>query len=135
LATINGNRLARVLLLGDTAPVSLLLAMLQVAIGGWFLIPWLDTFATGRTYDTMARLAPEWVWGLVLVVSGVLMGRGVLALSTRRYRLWVAWWCASVWLVILGAVAHASSFAGISVALYAVLAAACGWLYVRERLR
>jgi hypothetical protein len=133
VSEINGNRLYRVLLRGDTAPVTLLLSTLQVAMGGWFLLP-LDTFGTGSTYDTMARLAPEWAWGLLLVLNGILLGCGVLILSTTAYRLWVSLLSASIWLVMAVATAHGSNLAGMSTALYSVLSIAAGWLYVREAL-
>lgn len=48
------------------------LAALALGIGGWFLVPWWVTFAATRGYRAMALVAPEQVWGVLLVALGVL---------------------------------------------------------------
>ena len=46
-------------------------------------MPW-QTFPLSRTYDLMARLAPEWVWALLFLLDAVLCLRGFWGGRLRR---------------------------------------------------
>lgn len=52
--------------------------------GLWILMPH-DTFPTSISYNVMASLAPEWVWGLVVMVVGA--AQIATTLSTRGWKL------------------------------------------------
>lgn len=38
--------------------------------GIWLLLPW-DSFSTSEVFRLMANLAPEWVWGIFVLSSGI----------------------------------------------------------------
>ncbi len=55
------------------------LSAYAVAWGGWLLLP-MQTFTETPVYATMAVLAPEWVWGILVA------GLGLVSLTARHYR-------------------------------------------------
>lgn len=66
--------------------------------GGVLLLP-VSSFASGTSYSNMALLAPEWVWGLVLLVFGVAQVWALL-LGVRSVRRNVALAMFSVWIFL-----------------------------------
>lgn len=56
----------------------ILLGMYTVAWGLWLISPAWHTFGSAKLYSRMAMVAPEEVWGLVAVTSGLIIIYGVI---------------------------------------------------------
>lgn len=46
--------------------------------GVWLVVPFWSVFESATLYSTMAWIAPEWVWGLIAIATGLVMIHGVL---------------------------------------------------------
>lgn len=51
--------------------------------GAWALIPEWSLFGQGKSYQFIASIAPEWAWGLVAVVFGLLVILGAVKRSFK----------------------------------------------------
>jgi hypothetical protein len=60
-------------------------ALLAILYGAWLLNPTWHTFASSHSYDAMAWLAPEEVWGTLICVLGLLQMLGFVG-ERRRMR-------------------------------------------------
>lgn len=49
-----------------------LCAVFAIWWGIWVANPWWDAFATSTSFAWMARIAPEYVWGLLMLGAGAL---------------------------------------------------------------
>lgn len=81
-----------------TDTLELALACFAIAWGGWVLLPF-DAFASSATFALMAKLAPEWAWGITLLALGAAHFAIVLvgAIKARRAAVFVG---AFAWTVI-----------------------------------
>lgn len=72
-----------------------IVGIMSLSMGLWLLTP-LGTFASSN-YGLLARTAPEWVWGVLMLIPGVLKISGTLL---RRWNLAKTgvWWGFVVWL-------------------------------------
>ena len=52
-------------------PMELLISLVSVVWGLWLLNPLGHTFPNGTIYRGMALMAPEWLWGLVMIGLGL----------------------------------------------------------------
>ena len=46
--------------------------------GLWVAAPWWNAFGSAKAFHIMSQIAPEWVWGSVAIIVGLIMIRGVL---------------------------------------------------------
>ena len=67
--------------------------------GLWILNPWWTVFSTAALYHIMATLAPEYVWGGIAVISGMLIIRGAIKPSYENL-LTGSWIGFMHWLII-----------------------------------
>ncbi len=70
----------------------LILQALSAGWGGWVAWPWLDTFKSARSYDGLASVMDETVWGLV-VLGIALWNLWLMRVGSRRWRS-VGWFLA-----------------------------------------
>lgn len=108
--------------------VDLILALHSMALGLWLLMPW-STFASSITFRMMGTLAPEWVWGGVILAGGLGLFTALL-LDNIQWRLRILRGLAFLWLVVAMAMAVANlrSIAAISYIFF-------GLIYIRAYLR
>lgn len=126
-----GARLRALLLDHDFEPTE---AISGIAATGWGLIVLLPvaTFGTSHTYDAMASLAPEWAWGLAVLLVGILQLLTLLLdwHSWRRHTAFLAF-CAWLFMSVMFIRANAASTA---TAIYPTMALAAAWAYWRLSL-
>ena len=81
-------------------PMSLLgPAMYTIVWGIWVANPIWQVFSSGELYGTLAVVAPEWFWGILAIVCGIICLLGVLKrkfTSTSRGTLILSWHWAMV---------------------------------------
>lgn len=80
------NQMRRVLRDEDTGPLAILLGLYMLIWGVALLMPW-TTFTAFSVYGPMSQIAPEWVWGLLIVLVGSVQ---VLA-PTQKHRTCMCW--------------------------------------------
>lgn len=66
----------------NTAAI-IILGVYTTVWGMWVANPFWNVFSRAPLYSWMHALAPEWVWGLVAFVVGILMIHGVIRHSYR----------------------------------------------------
>lgn len=76
--------------------VIVILGIMSLSMGLWLIVPG-GTFQTSPTYDILASTAPEWFWGVVMLIPGSLKVYGTLA---GKWGIAKAgcWWGFLVWL-------------------------------------
>lgn len=99
--------------------------------GLWLLMPW-PTFAAARSFDAMREMAPEWLWGLVILLAGAAQLVGLL-LDHWRGRRAGALALAAIWMFI-GTMIGIASPTSTGVVVYPWLSLASLWAYWRMRL-
>lgn len=57
-------------------------ALLLMFYGLWLMAPWWNVFEISSIYNEMSMVAPEWLWGLIALMAGVIKFIG--ALHNRR---------------------------------------------------
>ena len=113
----------------DIELVELMSGFAALAWGLWLLNPATDSFLSTPTFDTMKVLAPEEVWGVVMVIVGFFQVYGVVShrLSVRKHSSIAL---SIMWLFITAVFAH-SNLASTAVVIYAVFTAFTVWSYLR----
>lgn len=101
-----------------------ILGLFTMLWGSWVAAPWWHVFTRAPVYSYMLSLAPEWVWGTVAIVAGIVMILGVFANSYRSLALG-SWIGGMHWLVIsvLYFIGDWQNTAGITVMAFAVYSA------------
>ena len=66
----------------NTAAISIM-GVYTVLWGFWVANPWWFVFQSAAAYQSMEHIAPEFVWGLVAVIVGTFMIRGVVSRSYK----------------------------------------------------
>jgi hypothetical protein len=87
-------------------PTEIILAFHSTMLGAYLLLPF-DTFGSSPTFSVMAAMAPEWVWGSVILACGL----GLLAAmwaGSVQWRLRILFPFAHLWLVVAVAIAFAN---------------------------
>lgn len=79
-----GEKIAVSLLRPLNPSLILVLGGYTILWGLWILNPWWTVFPTAALYAAMASLAPEYVWGGIAVLAGILIIRGALKPSYQN---------------------------------------------------
>lgn len=102
-------RFAWMVLRADTDPSEFWSGLGAVGWGGFLLIPQAGTFAAAPSFAQMATIAPEWVWGLVMFVGGLLQWLAVFREYTRL-RLITSFCALLSWGFIAGLIAYSNPY-------------------------
>lgn len=70
------KRILRELVCSNPRPLEFILALQMLFFGGWLLLPF-DTFSQSTVFATMRAIAPEEVWGSVILAVGLIQFFGV----------------------------------------------------------
>jgi hypothetical protein len=65
------RRLRLILVARDIEPLALFLGLYAVAYGVPLFLPPHDTFPLSMVYTMLGQMAPEWLWGLLLLAIGL----------------------------------------------------------------
>lgn len=122
------TRLIEVILKKDFEFSELLSGLVLIGWSIVLLMPW-NTFESAHSFDAMAALLPESMWGLLLGWVGVTQV-GALALSQYRVRLVSSLIACCTW-VFIGIVIGWSNPQGLWIAIYPQLAASAAWSFWR----
>lgn len=84
--------------LADTTPVETITAVQSMLFGLWLVLPF-NTFNSGNVFDIMNQIAPESVWGILMMVLGIAQ---LYTVHTKRvvYRIWATRIMLPVWVII-----------------------------------
>lgn len=109
--------------------VEIMSGIAAIAWGVWLINPTLHTFQSSDTFATMRLIAPEWIWGVVMILVGFLQVESVLShkISRRKH---TSFMLAVMWIFITALFAHAN-IASTGIAIYGVFATATVWGYLR----
>lgn len=112
----------------DTEPTELYFSIISMLWGLWLLAP-AESFTTSQAFTAMAGIAPEQVWGMVILCVGALR---LHALATGNWlaRKSIAFLAALFWIFVALMFAM-SSIASTGVPVYTLHALASIWVYVR----
>ena len=80
-------------------------AIMKMGWGLWLLIPFFDTFESGKVFMIMQKIAPESVWGIVIVSIAALH---FYYLRYRKFYLVSKLLSAGIWICIATAFALAN---------------------------
>lgn len=103
------KRLFFVLFEAHTSVLEFFLAVVLIAVGLWFLNP-TDTFSSSVSYVYMRHLAPEWLWGTGLFITGLLHLYGLIG-NYRKLRLAFLSLSTFIWISMAGLFFQANPFA------------------------
>lgn len=79
----------------------IILGLFTTSWGVWVANPFWNVFGTAAVYSYMESLAPEWFWGVVAIVAGVVITWGVIRNSYRS--LLLGSWIGFIhWMLISG---------------------------------
>jgi hypothetical protein len=81
------HRLATKMLEPVNTAAIIILGAYTTIWGLWVANPFWTVFTQAHLYDWMNRLMPEWAWGLIAIVVGLMMVYGVLRHSYRSLTL------------------------------------------------
>lgn len=97
--------------------------------GLWLINPAFNSFASTKTFDTMAMLAPEWMWGIAMMLIGFFQVESVLShrLSRRKTTSIIL---STMWIFITALFAYAN-VASTATVIYGTFAFFTIWSYLR----
>lgn len=79
----------------------IILGLFTTLWGAWVAVPFWDVFDSAQVYSAMAGIAPEWFWGMLAVVAGIVITWGVIRNSYNS--LITGSWIGFIqWLVVAG---------------------------------
>lgn len=113
----------------DIELVEVMSGIAALAWGLWLLIPPLDSFASSPTYNTMAMIAPEWLWGLAMSFFGSFQVQAAIS-HTLRSRKIAAITSSVMWLFITTMLAI-GNLASTATVIYGVFTVFTVWSYLR----
>ena len=67
--------------------VSIILGAYTILWGFWIFNPFWMVFTHAPLYAAMAHIAPEYLWGIIAIVSGMFITRGAIKPSYRNLQL------------------------------------------------
>lgn len=82
----------------DTTPVETITAVQSMLFGMWMLLPF-ETFDSGGVFNTMAMIAPESAWGVVMAVVGAYQLYAVHSRKIGR-RIWITRIMLPIWIIV-----------------------------------
>lgn len=104
------------------------LASATVAWGLWLLGAW-DTFASTPAFRVVTNIAPEWVWGTMIVIAGASLFVG-LCYANVPVRKWSLLLLCLLWLAVWAGLLM-GNWRGTSTIVYLHLAVLSALLYLR----
>ena len=81
------QRLHWILFHSEGALAELFLALISVTWGLWVASPFWSAFSASSSFRVMAEIAPEWVWGAVMTVVGLLKIHSIVSQNYRLKRI------------------------------------------------
>lgn len=81
------DKIARALLKPINPSIIIVLGVYTVVWGLWIISPFWSVFSAAPLYSAMSSIAPEPVWGIIAVVSGLTTMRGALKPSYKNLQL------------------------------------------------
>lgn len=121
--TQNTEKLAHALLLPINPAAVVLLGIYTVVWGIWVANPLWTVFGQSSIYHAMAGVAPEWAWGVLAIVVGLITMYGAVK---RQYFPLIRGSCTAGWfwfvVSIFYFVGDAASTGGITALIFAVYA-------------
>ena len=124
-------RMRMLLVKKDVELVEIVTGGIGASWGLWLLMPW-TTFGSSPSFRAMASTAPEWLWGIVILIAGGLQLAG-LGRDHFKMRRAGALAMAAVWVFVSTMIGIASP-TSTGVIVYPWLAMASFWSYWRIRL-
>ena len=106
-------------------------ALFEILWGLWILNPLESTFKISSAYTLMASIAPEWVWGLVLLAIGIFQ-MIVIFTPNLRLRLVSSVICLFIF-VVMAFLILAGNVGSVTIPTYLVFAL-CEWFAYTELL-
>lgn len=100
-------RLARMFRATEPLAIELVSGFLGFWWGLWLLLPLWDTFATTASFAFMASVAPEWLWGAVIMIGGGFQVT-VVILGNPIWRWRAALGAVATWGLVAGMLATAN---------------------------
>jgi hypothetical protein len=106
-------------------------ALFEVLWGLWILNPFENTFKITTAYRVMASIAPEWVWGTVILLIGIFQ---LVVIFTPNLRLRLASSVACLFVfIVLALLILAGNVGSVTIPSYLVFAL-CEWFAYTELL-
>lgn len=81
------DKLARSLLKPINPSIIIILGVYTILWGVWIINPLWTVFSHAALYSAMDAIAPEWWWGSVAIISGLVITRGALKPSYHNLHL------------------------------------------------
>lgn len=117
-----GNKLAAALLKPINTSAVILLGVYTTVWGLWVANPFWEVFARAPLYNAMNSLMPEWAWGCIAIVCGLVIIYGVLKPSystlTRGAQVGTWHWLAIAVLYFVGDVYSTGGITSLTFAVY-----------------
>ena len=118
------RRLLRLVQVSNPILAEAMSGLLGAAWGAWLLLP-ATTFTVAPVYDLMAKLGPEWLWGLVVLLGGLMQLSGVL-FQWLRLR-WTAAFCAVMSWGMIAAIMASATPLNTATPIYSILCFSQMW--------
>lgn len=97
--------------------------------GIWLVNPAFNTFATSTTFDNMAMLAPEWLWGMCMLAIGIAQVESVISHTLKRRKM-SSLILSIMWMFITTIFLY-SNIASTAGVIYGTFAFFTAWSYLR----
>jgi hypothetical protein len=123
------KKLRHALITYEIELVEIMSGIAALSWGIWLLIPSLDSFQSGRTFEAMAMVAPEWLWGTSMMGVGFFAIQSVLAHNIRLRKM-TSLTLSIMWMFITAIFAY-SNLASTAAVTYGVFTFFTAWSYLR----
>lgn len=123
------HKLIKSLITYEVEMVEIMSGVASFLWGIWLLNPVFDSFYSTPTFDTMAQIAPEWVWGAVMCIIGFAQIESTV-LHRLNARKVTSITLATMWIFITTLFAY-SNIASTATVIYATFAGFTIWSYLR----
>ena len=118
-----GNKIAKALLKPINTSAVILLGVYTTVWGLWVANPFWTVFSQAPLYSTMASIMPEWAWGSIAILCGLVIVYGVLKPSYKtltRGALVGTWhWATIAVLYFIGDALNTGGITSLTFAVYA----------------
>lgn len=123
------QKLKHVLITYEIELVEIMSGFAALCWGIWLINPLLNTFITSDTFDTMAMIAPEWLWGLSMVTIGFAQVESVISHKLARRK--ISSLILSVMWMFITTIFLYSNIASTAGIIYGTFAFFTAWSYLR----
>lgn len=123
------KQLKKALITYEIEMVEIMSGVAAVSWGLWLFNPVVDSFTSTPTFNTMAMLAPEMVWGTAMMIVGFFQIESVISHNLARRK--VTSMALSVMWIFITALFAIANIASTAVVIYATFAGFTIWSYLR----